>query len=93
MFAEVIEIRAAGDHRLWARFADGVAGEVDLSSELWGEMFESLKDPAEFRKAKVDPELGTVVWPNGADFAPEFLYEKVNDDPDGRMQHESVFPR
>jgi len=93
MFAEVIEARAVGDHRLWVRFADGLAGEVDLSPELWGEIFEPLKDPAEFRKAAVDPELGTVVWPNGADFAPEFLYEKVKHDSDGRLQGESAVRR
>jgi hypothetical protein len=58
-------------------FADGTEGDVDLSRELDGEIFEPLRDPAYFRRFHVDPDLHTLVWPNGADFAPEFLYEKV----------------
>jgi hypothetical protein len=58
-------------------FEDGTEGDVDLSEELYGEVFEPLRDPGYFRKFRVDPELRTIVWPNGADFAPEFLYEKA----------------
>ncbi len=59
------------------RFADGVAGEVDLERELDGEIFEPLKDINYFRQFAVHPELHTLTWPNGADFAPEFLYASV----------------
>ena len=59
------------------RFADGTEGEIDLRDELWGEVFEPLKDPATFRRFKVDHELNTVVWPSGADLVSEFLYEKA----------------
>ena len=59
------------------RFADGTEGVVDLKDELWGEVFEPLKDPATFRNFHLDPELNTVTWPTGADLAPEFLYEKA----------------
>ncbi|HYM99336.1 MAG TPA: DUF2442 domain-containing protein, partial [Aestuariivirgaceae bacterium] len=52
-------------------------GSVDLSAELWGPMFEPLKDKQFFAQATKDPELETVTWPNGADFAPEFLYRKA----------------
>ena len=65
------------DYRLWLKFADGVEGEVDLQDELWGEVFEPLKDKPKFAGFVLDRELGTIVWPNGADFAPEFLYEKL----------------
>jgi hypothetical protein len=65
------------DFIVWLKFADGSEGEVDLSSELWGEIFEPLKDPAYFRQLAV-AEYGTITWPNGADFAPEFLYEQVS---------------
>lgn len=65
------------DHVILVRFSDGTEGEVDLSAELEGEVFVPLKDPAFFRQLRLDPELHAVVWPNGADFAPEFLYEKV----------------
>jgi hypothetical protein len=59
------------------RFRDGVEGEVDLTDELEGEVFLPLRDPATFRAVRVHPELHTLTWPNGADFAPEFLYQKI----------------
>ena len=58
-------------------FSDGNDGELDLEQELYGEIFEPLKDQDYFRQFKVDAELNTLVWPNGADFAPEFLYESI----------------
>lgn len=59
------------------RFADGIEGDVDLSDELWGEVFEPLKKPEVFREFRLDKELNTIAWPSGADLAPEFLYEKA----------------
>jgi hypothetical protein len=50
---------------------------MDLTDELWGEVFEPLKDPQVFRKFKIDEELNTITWPSGADLAPEFLYDKA----------------
>lgn len=55
-------------------FNDGVRREVDLESELEGDVFEPLRDPTFFAHATLDPVIGTVVWPNEADFSPEFLY-------------------
>ena len=60
-------------HTLWLRFSDGQEGEVDLRNELEGEVFVPLRDEAYFKQVEFSPELRTVVWPNGADFAPEFL--------------------
>ncbi len=77
MIPRLLEARYLGGYRVWLRFKDGLAGELDLKEELWGEVFEPLKDVAEFAKLKADPELHTLVWPNGADFAPEWLWEKV----------------
>jgi Protein of unknown function (DUF2442) len=70
------EVSEPGHLRL--TFADGTAGDVDLSG-LWqsGPVFEPLRDPAYFASVTVDPELGTVTWPNGADLAPEVLYDQV----------------
>lgn len=65
------------DYRVWITFSDGTSGEVDLESELWGPMFEPLRDPALFAQVHADPELDTITWPNGADLAPEYLYELV----------------
>jgi hypothetical protein len=73
----VIDARHAGGYRVWLRFADGLSGEIDLEKELWGPVFEPLKDVAEFAKVRFDPEADTIVWPNGADLAPEFLYDAL----------------
>jgi len=75
MIPRVIEVKPMPHYCLWLRFHDGLEGSVDLSGELWGPMFEPLQNPDYFQQVKVDPELETVVWPNGADLAPEFLYQ------------------
>lgn len=67
----------AGEYRIRVRFADGRVGDIDLEGELWGEVFEPLKDVAVFKRFRVDTELNTISWETGADLAPEFLYEKV----------------
>jgi len=61
------------DYRVWLEFSDGTSGEADLSERLHGEVFAPLKDKALFSQVKFDPEMATIVWPNGADLAPEFL--------------------
>ena len=77
MIPRLEEARYVGGYRVWLRFKDGVAGEIDLAGEIWGEVFEPLRDVVEFAKLKADPELHTLVWPNGADFSPEWLWEQV----------------
>ncbi len=77
MLVDVVEAKHVRDFILWLKFEDGTQGEVNLASELYGPVFEPLKDLAFFKQVSVDPELGTISWPNGADIAPEFLYEKV----------------
>lgn len=76
MYYNVTAARYVRDHVLWVQFEDKTEGEIDLASELWGPAFEPLKDPEYFRRVAV-AEYGTVAWPNGADIAPEFLYERV----------------
>lgn len=75
MFLHVVEARYVRGHVVWLRFSDGAAGEVDLSEELYGPVFEPLRDIETFRQLSV--VLHTLAWPNGADFAPEFLRERV----------------
>jgi hypothetical protein len=75
----IVEAKYVADYVIWLRFKDGTKGDVDLRDELWGEVFESLKDQREFRKFVAHPELHTLVWENGADFAPEFLYDCVRE--------------
>jgi hypothetical protein len=73
---QALEYRGA--YRLWLRFNDGVEGEVDLQAQLQGPVFVPLRDPAAFAAARLDPELRTVTWPNGADLAPEFLHSLLS---------------
>lgn len=77
MFPRVTDARHVRDCIVLVRFQDGVEGEVDLQPQLYGEVFEPLKDPDYFRRFRVDSDLHTLVWPNGADFAPEFLYQRA----------------
>ena len=77
MLVDVIEARYVRNFTVWVRFEDGSEGEIDLSEELYGPVFEPLRDVEYCKLVRVDPELGTIAWPNGADFAPEFLYERV----------------
>jgi hypothetical protein len=69
----VTVVEAVADHRLRPTFDDGASGEVDLSGG-WRGIFEPLADPRVFRQVEVEAELGTIVWANGADFAPETLH-------------------
>ena len=73
----VIDARHVKDYVVWLRFSDGTEGEVDLREELHGEIFEPLRDRKLFRSVAVNPEWHTIAWPNGADFAPEFLHAAV----------------
>ncbi len=73
MLPRITSARYLADFRIWLQFSDGVQGEVDLGSELNGPIFEPLRDVMIFRQVRLHPELRTLVWPNGADFAPEFL--------------------
>lgn len=75
MILHTTEVKPLSGYRLFLRFNNGVAGEVDLSGELEGDVFEPLRDPALFATADQHPVMGTVAWANGADLAPEFLLD------------------
>ncbi|HVB49368.1 MAG TPA: DUF2442 domain-containing protein [Burkholderiales bacterium] len=74
----VTDAIARPDYRLWVRFSDGTAGEVDLKGFIEGDsrpIVAALRAPDAFAALRVD--MDSVVWDNGFDLAPEFLYEKV----------------
>jgi hypothetical protein len=77
MILHVKEAKYRHNYVIWVRFNDDAEGEVDLANELEGEIFGPLKNTKKFKSFKVDPFLGTIVWENGADIAPEFLYENM----------------
>ena len=68
-----------GEFTLRIEFSDGSIREVNLSDELHGQVFEPLRDPEVFAQVKINPETGTIEWPNGADLAPEFLHKQGTD--------------
>ncbi len=71
----VTDVEPLDGFTLRLRFNDGAERVVDLTDELWGPVFEPLKaDPDLFRQVRVDEEMGTIVWPNGADMDPDVLH-------------------
>lgn len=71
----VTQVQTRPPYLLILQFDDGEVREIDMKDELWGKVFEPLKDPDFFAQVRVHPELGTIVWPNGLDLAPEALYD------------------
>ena len=77
---QLVDITAAevtGPYRLRLTFADGIIGNVDFTEREWRGVFEPLRDPDYFARVEVDPEAGTITWPNGLDMAPEPLYDEA----------------
>jgi Protein of unknown function (DUF2442) len=74
---DVVGVEVIGDHRLRLSFEDGTVGDVAFEEHEWRGVFEPLADQAFFAQVRVDPEGGTIVWPNGVDMAPEPLYAEA----------------
>jgi len=77
----VISVEPLGEHRLRVGFDDRSAREIDLAAVLEGEIYGPLRDPAIFATVTIDPEVHTLVWPNGADFDPAVLHDWPNHEP------------
>jgi hypothetical protein len=71
---DIKAVEVIGPHALRLRFEDGAVREVDLSGITEGEMYGPLRDPKFFAQVRLNPEIETIEWPNGADFDPETLY-------------------
>ena len=83
MFLHVINAKPLDGYRVEVCFDDGREGIADLTEAIEGPMFRRLRDPEVFRKFRVDEELQTIVWPNGADLAPEYIYyQAFREDPE-----------
>jgi hypothetical protein len=74
MILRILSAEVRGPHHLELSFSDGERAVVDVEPLLYGSVFEPLREPDYFARAALDPVCGTVVWPNGADFAPEALH-------------------
>ena len=78
MLKDVVEVRPLGGYRVHLRFEDGVEGDLDLGKVIdFKGIFAPLRDEKEFAKVRLHAELGTIVWPNGADLDPDVLYAAV----------------
>lgn len=79
MFPRVTGVRHVKDYRLEVRFSDGTIAEIDFRERIVGRggVFEPLQQVEFFAQVAVDPEAGTLVWPNGVDFCPDVLYAEA----------------
>jgi Protein of unknown function (DUF2442) len=77
----VVGVAVVGDRMHRLLFSDGTAGDVDFSAQRWTGVLAPLNSPAYFAEVTVDPEAGTLVWPDGTDLAPEPLYEQAKAHP------------
>jgi hypothetical protein len=82
MLKDVVEVQPLDDYRLHIRFDDGVEGIIDLAEVIsFTGIFEPLNDRAYFSKVDVNPDVGTICWPNGADIDPDVLYSLITGEP------------
>ena len=86
MTSKLIRATYLTGHSVQLDFADGTGGPVDLTGELAGEIFLPLLDVSYFRSFRLNTETNIIEWPNGADFAPEFLYERALHSFSGRIK-------
>ena len=80
MFPRIASVRVVGDYVVELIFKDGSVGQVDLAPSIVGRggVFEALNDPSVFGQVRVDPDSGTIVFPNGVDLDPDVLYEEAH---------------
>jgi hypothetical protein len=82
MLIDIVEVEPRSGTKLFLKFEDGTAGEVDVSELVkFTGVFEPLRDPAEFAKVQVHRELGTIFWPCGADLDPDVLHAALTGEP------------
>jgi len=74
---DITGVEVIGQYRLRLTFEDVSVGDVDFAGRDWRGVFEPLRDPRYFARVTVDPEAGTITWPDGLDMAPEPLYEEA----------------
>jgi hypothetical protein len=82
MLQDIIAVNPLKNYKLYLRFEDNQDRIVDIQKQVeFTGVFEPLKDLEYFAQVKVNPELGTIQWPNGADLDPDVLYEVITRSP------------
>jgi Protein of unknown function (DUF2442) len=82
MFKDIVAVNPLDGYQLLLHFEDGIEGVVDISQLIqFSGIFIPLQDRAYFAQVQIHPELGTIVWPNGADLDPDVLYGVVTKSP------------
>jgi hypothetical protein len=83
MYPDVVKVRHLQNYELELTFADGEVAVLDFRGSVVGQggVFQPLEDIEYFRQVRVDPESGTIVWPNDADFCPDVLYHRATGKP------------
>jgi hypothetical protein len=82
MLKDIVEVQPLVGYQLRLRFEDDVIGSVDVAQLVtFTGIFAPLKERAYFAQVRINPELGTIVWPNGADLDPDVLYALVTGEP------------
>jgi len=82
MLKDIVAVKPLAGYQLWLRFEDGMEGVVDISQIIaFSGIFSPLQDIAYFAQVQIHPELGTIVWENGADLDPDVLYSLVTKQP------------
>ena len=74
-FIHVTDVKYLDGYRLRVSFDDNVTKIVDLAPELWGEIYEPLKDVEFFKRVSINPDFKVLCWPNEADFATDAIYD------------------
>jgi hypothetical protein len=78
MLKDVVEVRPLEGYRLWLRFEDGVEGQIDVAEMVsFRGVFAALRDRENFLEVRVNRDIGTICWPNGADLDPDVLYSRI----------------
>ena len=82
MLIDVIDVQPLNPYKLKLRFEDGATGVIDLEKLIdFTGIFKPLRDDKFFAQATVDPDIGTILWPNGADINPDVLYALITGEP------------
>lgn len=76
---EVVKAEYRSNYKIWIEFNDAKSSIIDLENDLWGKIFEPLKDKEYFKNFRISEITNTLEWSNGADFAPEYLYSKISE--------------